>query len=674
MKFQQKIISTIGLYMILFISPIFGQLVPQEVIGSMMRGINIGNTLEPPSEGGWNNGPLQKYYFEDYEKAGFQCVRVPVRWDKHTSNNPPYKIDESWLDRVEQVIDWGLERNLFIIMNAHHEDWFFEDYDAGSARFDSIWSQIATRFQDKSDSLFFEMVNEPTVEGDVGPSVDEINELNNRLISIIRKTNPTRIIIYSGNVWSNWEHLRDAAIPKDDYIMAYYHSYDPYEFGILGTGSLNTDDIQNIKNKFKSAGDWSKENNIPVMISEFGAPVQCDYNDRMYFYSLYVEEAQKNGIAFQAWDDGGYFRIYKRSSRQWEDHKDILIYGGPNSPTNLICTPKDSTVSISWMNRTTENDSIIIERKNEVGIFQKIRKISSDAYSFTETELAPGDYYYRVIAEFADTTNMHSYPIMTTVKPSARWTYYDKPMTIPGHIEAEEFDFGGEGLTYHDVDEGNKGSASDFRSTSVDIYNCSDIDSGYHVGSIKSGEWLEYTVQVETEGEYQFEARVTSNKDTGKLNLRMDGKIILRSFGIDNTGGWKNWQTIGAKTRSLDAGLHRLRIEITGDNFYLNWFNFSKCTGIDIDIQEATTFQLNQNYPNPFNPTTTIQYSLAKNGFVILNIYKLNGALIKNIINEKQDIGNHEINFDASDLSSGVYFYTLESDGMTLTRKMILMK
>ena len=146
------ITSGIGLVLTL------AQLSPQEAILSMQKGINLGNTLEPPLEGGWNNPKAQEYYFDLYKQAGFDCVRIPVRWDEHTQDSYPYNIDLSWLQRVEEVVDWGLQRGLFIVINAHHDDWIKQNYSNASyrARFDSIWSQISVRFRDKSEKLIFE--------------------------------------------------------------------------------------------------------------------------------------------------------------------------------------------------------------------------------------------------------------------------------------------------------------------------------------------------------------------------------------------------------------------------------------------------------------------------------------------------------------------------------------
>ena len=126
------------------------QITPQEAVLQMVKGINMGNTLEPPDEGSWNNGPAREQYFDLYRQAGFDVVRIPVRWDEHTANNAPYNIDPDWMNRVEEVLDWGLDRDLFIVVNTHHEEWIKEDYSNADkrARFDSIWSQIAVRFQD----------------------------------------------------------------------------------------------------------------------------------------------------------------------------------------------------------------------------------------------------------------------------------------------------------------------------------------------------------------------------------------------------------------------------------------------------------------------------------------------------------------------------------------------
>jgi hypothetical protein len=84
--------------------------------------------------------------------------------------------------------------------------------------------------------------------------------------------------------------------------------------------------------------------------------------------------------------------------------------------------------------------------------------------------------------------------------------------------------------------------------------------------------------------------------------------------------------------------------------------------------------KLNQNYPNPFNPTTTISFELSSTENVKLNVYNFNGQLVKSLVDGTTNAGYHTVNFDASSLSAGVYYYTMETAGMTKTQKMILVK
>lgn len=394
------------------------QLSPQDAVNAMGRGINMGNTLDPPGgEGTWNNPPAEEYYFDDYKDAGFTCVRLPITWGGHTDTVSPYTIDSTWLNRIEQIVDWGLSRDLIIIINVHHDSWIKEDYTGENiARFDSLWSQIATRFQDKSDSLIFEIINEP-----YPMTLENVNELNERVLGIIRRTNPTRNVCFSGHMWSNSEQLIIAAVPDDDYLIGYYHSYDPYPFGLEGPGTYGSNaDIAATVAKFEAVADWSDENDIPVVLSEFGYINKCEYNSRMCAYATVVEKTLVYNVAFQVWDDGGNFRVYNRAARTWNEIKDILIYTYPESPNKMsINTFADTLIHIQWNNRTTENDSIIVERKVDNGNFEFFAKIPHDATEFNDTTTRTGkSYYYRLKTTLGDSLEIQSYPIMMSVESS----------------------------------------------------------------------------------------------------------------------------------------------------------------------------------------------------------------------------------------------------------------
>ncbi|MCX6163489.1 MAG: T9SS type A sorting domain-containing protein [Ignavibacteriae bacterium] len=95
----------------------------------------------------------------------------------------------------------------------------------------------------------------------------------------------------------------------------------------------------------------------------------------------------------------------------------------------------------------------------------------------------------------------------------------------------------------------------------------------------------------------------------------------------------------------------------------------------NISTEIPSSFKLFQNYPNPFNPTTNIKYQIANNNFVMLKVYDIQGKEIATLVNEKQVAGTYEVSFDASNFSSGIYFYSLFADGMKIdTKKMVFLK
>jgi hypothetical protein len=211
-----------------------------------------------------------------------------------------------------------------------------------------------------------------------------------------------------------------AAIPdtSDNYLVGYYHSYDPYPFGLEGPGTYGSDaDINTTKAKFDQVTNWSVAHDIPIILSEFGATKLCEYNSRMFYYATIVEQALNHGVAFNAWDDGGDFQILLRSTNDWNEIKDILIYTYKESPTKLKTTiTHDTIVTLSWVNRTTNNDSILVDRKTTSSNFAPFTKLAHDAAQYTDSTVKVGNaYYYRLRTRLNDSINLYSYPIRVNI-------------------------------------------------------------------------------------------------------------------------------------------------------------------------------------------------------------------------------------------------------------------
>lgn len=139
-------------------------------------------------------------------------------------------------------------------------------------------------------------------------------------------------------------------------------------------------------------------------------------------------------------------------------------------------------------------------------------------------------------------------------------------INLPGTVEVENFDEGGPGVAYNDSNTSNIGAQ--YRSTGVDIDNAS--EGGFNIGWIEAGEWLEYTVNVASAGNYDFVFRVASPNTSGQLNVAFNGANVTGSVDIPSTGGWQTWSNVTVNNVSLNAGQQTMRINFTGGDFNLN--------------------------------------------------------------------------------------------------------
>ena len=139
------------------------------------------------------------------------------------------------------------------------------------------------------------------------------------------------------------------------------------------------------------------------------------------------------------------------------------------------------------------------------------------------------------------------------------------------------------------------------------------------------------------------------------------------------TNGGLQWQLAG-----WGIGVNRFRFlndtlaYAVGDRV----FKYSRETvGINLISSEVpSSFQLHQNYPNPFNPVTFINYELPITNYVSLKVFDMLGNEVATLVNEKQNAGSYSVDFHGTNISSGIYFYKLETEGFIETKRMILLK
>ncbi|HEX6428350.1 MAG TPA: PQQ-dependent sugar dehydrogenase [Niastella sp.] len=154
--------------------------------------------------------------------------------------------------------------------------------------------------------------------------------------------------------------------------------------------------------------------------------------------------------------------------------------------------------------------------------------------------------------------------------------YYGTPMNIPGKVEIEDFDRGGEGIAYHETSTGNAGNQ--YRPTEdVDIENTA--GGGNNIGWVANGEWLEYTLNATVTSAYSVDVRVAAPGTGRQFHFEMDGVNISGPVNVPNTGGFQAWQTVTALLGNITSGVHTIRFVMDANDFNVNYLDF-KVSGI----------------------------------------------------------------------------------------------
>ena len=191
---------------------------------------------------------------------------------------------------------------------------------------------------------------------------------------------------------------------------------------------------------------------------------------------------------------------------------------------------------------------------------------------------------------------------------SSSTPYSGTAAALPGTVQFEDYDRGGEGVAYHDLTSANEGGQ--YRSSAVDMEFTTDTGGGYNVGYAVAGEWLAYTVNATSTGTYDVEVRVASSGAGGTFHIEVNGVNKTGSFTVPDTGGWQNWVTIRKTGLSLNAGQQVWRVVLdsngsTGWVGNLNYFRVVTASGGGTTSPPATSTWPNQDIGNPARAGST---------------------------------------------------------------------
>ena len=330
-----------------------------ELISELTAGWNLGNTLDATggsglsSETSWGNPETTKEMMDTVKAAGFNIIRIPTTWARHLDDEN--NIDPEWMDRVQEIVDFTIDENTYVIINLHHEEWnntFIEKKDATVEKMKKVWSQIAERFKDYDEHLIFEGQNEPRKKGtDLEWSGGDeecwefVNATNMAFVETVRNSggnNAKRHLMIPGYCATS-----DPIGPKmiqlpenDDKIIVSVHAYTPYGFALSDTPSSKfsskrknaTRDIDSLAEMLETS---YINNNIAVIIGETGARNKDNLESRVDWAGYYTARMRKSGITCIWWDNGSVkgngenFGLLDRRTCTWHfpEVRDAFIKG-----------------------------------------------------------------------------------------------------------------------------------------------------------------------------------------------------------------------------------------------------------------------------------------------------------------------------------------------------------
>lgn len=287
--------------------------------------------------------------------------------------------------------------------------------------------------------------------------------------------------------------------------------------------------------------------------------------------------------------------------------KEASVYIKPSEYITTINKPLTLTVTARMRTKTIQ--SVTLRTKGKY-VWSDEATLTQAPFVFNYTPTKLGENLYKVVVTTTDGQTYERYGGVKAFKPRSPY----KSMTLPGTIEAEDFDMGGEGISFHDSDSQNEGGAN-YRDDSEGVDISAD-NNGYVIGYTReAGEWLEYTVDVKSSGTYSYSATVASGTDnTGfRIGLMKNGvETPLATVSVPNTGSWNTYQTVnGTLEKGLGTGSHRLRFTITGaycniDKVKFDFVSDVKYVTADDDFANGTRYNLGGQRVNEYRPGLNI--------------------------------------------------------------------
>jgi endoglucanase len=291
-------------------------------VREMRRGVNVlGYDPFWRDEG---KARFKEAHFKRIREGGFQTIRVNLHaFRRMDAEN---KLEPAWLKKLDWVVEHGLAAGLVVILDEHDFQAVAADAEKGKTRLLAFWEAISKRYKNKSNSLLFEILNEPNGQF----TADVWNTFLLEALSVIRGSNPERNVIIGPASWNSIRELDKLKLPeKDRHIIVTVHYYLPMQFTHQGapwtpsTAQLSgitwgtEQDKAKVKADFEGVQKWAKANDRPIFLGEFGAYDKGDIDSRVAYTRTVARTAEASGWAWAYWQFDGDFIVFDMKKDDW---------------------------------------------------------------------------------------------------------------------------------------------------------------------------------------------------------------------------------------------------------------------------------------------------------------------------------------------------------------------
>ena len=346
-----------------------------ELVKDMGFGWNLGDTLdvcnadrdgdgkidessETVDETLWGNPKATQELFNRLKSGGVKSVRIPVTWRDHIGEAPEYKVDEAWMNRVQEVVDYARNAGMYVIINIHHDGggdpafgaWVRNastDYETFIQKYKALWSQIAERFKDYSDYLVFESMNEVGFDDlNSNDAYNLLNKINQEFVNLIRESggnNGKRHLLIAGywtDIAKTCSSLYKMPSDPENRCILSIHYYTPWEFCTTNIHSTwgTTYEVNQMKRLIKKLDTTFVKKGVPVIIGEYAAS-GSDLDSCVLFIKTLNELCYGYGIATFLWDNGGQV---DRNTYNWRTPAFLNAIKDGNTPQKPTATEPSS--------------------------------------------------------------------------------------------------------------------------------------------------------------------------------------------------------------------------------------------------------------------------------------------------------------------------------------------